>query len=156
MLASLFSYLTLLDNWMAGALAELPRVCAWGFGAGILGIALYAAASNQAEIGRLKAEARACRRRLLDPRLADEDFSRLTKLNLKVSLRLLAKVIGPALLSALPIIVVALWMNMHHPQPGTTWMLMESFPVQVSGWEVPFFVSVFAAALGMKMAFRLH
>jgi hypothetical protein len=111
MLASLFPYLNLVDGWMATVFSELVRVCLWGFAAGILSICLYAAVSNQREIAKLKAEARSCRSRLLDPRLDEEDFARLTKTNLKVSLNLLAWVIWPALLSAVPVLIVAVWMN---------------------------------------------
>lgn len=151
--AGLVSCLNLVDHWLAGMFSELPRVCLWGFCAGILGLFLYAAASNQTEIGKLKREARTCRRRLLDPTLGDADFLRLTKLNLKVSLRLLAWVTGPALLSALPILMVALWMNTFYSNPG---ILMENLPAWLSGWEAPFFISVFIAALGMKWVFRLE
>jgi hypothetical protein len=155
--AGLVSCLNLVDHWLAGMFSEFPRVCIWGFCAGILGLFLYAAASNQAEIGKLKREARACRSRLLDPALGDADFLRLTKLNLKVSLRLLARVMGPALLSALPILMVAFWMNAFYSNPGTIeGTLMENLPAWLSGWEAPFFSSVFIAALGMKWVFRLE
>lgn len=157
MQVGLNTYLSLVDNWLAGHFCELSRTCIWGFSAGVMGLFIYAAASNQAAIGELKREARRCRRKLLDPTLDDAEFARLARLNLKVSLLLLARVTGPALLSALPILIIAIWMNTTYPVLNESGgMLAEFIPAWLSGWEAPFFFSVFIAALGTKLALRLE
>ena len=76
---------------------------------------IYTVASNQAAISTLKTETRDLRRQMLDPLLEDRsEFAELGKKNLKVSLTLLGKVIFPAFLSALPVLLMVVWLDTFH------------------------------------------
>lgn len=110
-LNKIFPVLSAIDAWMAITLPLLVRISIWGGIAGALAIGIYALASNQTVISHLKSESRQLRRQILDSDLEYNVFLELMKRNLKVSLVLLGRVIGPSLLAALPVIIVAIWMQ---------------------------------------------
>lgn len=249
MLNQLFPLLNAGDEWLVSTLPVSLSVSLWGVVAGILAMGLYGVISPQKAIAVLTTQARQLRQKMSDLSLDATEFSRLGKENVKTSLALLAKVFLPALLSSLPILIFALWLNIMYgyqapqdpssliassegrsknitlttveppQQTGTTkeehkilsiqadgktvytgnpfqpptpvihkravWNTLIENPIgyldeqgsvdvihlnlptrQVltwtwlpnwaTGWETPFFLAVFAAALGIKLGFRIH
>ena len=91
------------------------RIAIWGTVAGILAMAIYRLASDQAAIRALKEETRILRRKMLDPSLETrKEFAILARQNLRASLGLLRKVLLPAFLSVLPVALIMLWLNTYH------------------------------------------
>jgi hypothetical protein len=109
----IFSLINSLDVALASFLPLLSRVSLWGLLSGAAATALYAFASNQKAISTLKQEIRELRRRLLAAE-SQSEYAALAGKNLQVSITLLGKVIVPALLSALPVVVIAGWMDTYH------------------------------------------
>jgi hypothetical protein len=106
-----FPALTAVDGLFTPYVPALVRLLLWGAVAGALAMLVYRVASNQNAITHLKAETRALRRRMLDPDLEQSEFARLIRKNLKTSFKLLGKTLLPAMLSALPVLLVAAWMD---------------------------------------------
>ncbi len=100
----------MVDGWLAG-LPLSVRLSILGALAGILSITIYAKLSPQASIAKLKKKTRSLQREMLNVDLEFVDFWRLSKENLKTSLRLFTTVLGPALVSALPVIFLVIWIN---------------------------------------------
>lgn len=101
--------------WITSLLPLSVAISAWGVIAGITAMGIYAITSNQAAISELKVETRNLRRKMMNPSLDDyTEFIALAKKNLKVSLTFLGKVIGPALLSAIPILLIVVWLGIYH------------------------------------------
>ena len=111
MISKLFPVLNMVDGWLAGLLPLAARLSMWGALAGTLSITIYAKLSPQASITKLKKKTRGLQRKMLCLDLKFGDFLRLSKENLKTSLRLLATVIGPALVSVLPVLFLATWIH---------------------------------------------
>jgi len=111
MLNAAFPVLTAVDGLFASLMTALPRIFAWGAIAGALAMLVYRLTSNQNAIARLKAETRSLRRRMLDPELEQTEFARLVRVNLKASFALLGKTLLPGMLSALPVLLIAAWLN---------------------------------------------
>ncbi len=115
MLRVAFHALSLLDSWLSPLLPLPARICCWGLFAGVAAIGLYSLSSNQPAIAGLKSESRKLRRRMLDPALETQaEYLKLATMNLRVAFRLASKVLGPATLSALPVLVLALWLHAYH------------------------------------------
>jgi hypothetical protein len=111
MINKLFPVMNAIDIGLSSVLPQLARICLWGALAGGLSIAVYARISPQTSITELKKKANDLRHRLLDVDLAFTEFLRLSKENVKTSLRLLSVVIGPAIISAFPVLFLATWMH---------------------------------------------
>lgn len=111
MINGAFPFLGAVDGWIGGYLPLVARLLFWGAVAGAAAMGLYVVVSNQAAIRRLKAETRALRRDMFAASTSRADFGRLNRRNLAASLSLLARVTGPALLSALPVLVLAVWLD---------------------------------------------
>jgi len=111
MIRELFPALNMVDRWLAGLLPFAVRLSMWGVLAGSLSITIYAKLSPQASITNLKKKTWSLQRKMLCIDLEFVDFMRLSKENLKTSLRLFATVLGPALVSALPVIFLAIWIH---------------------------------------------
>lgn len=111
MIRELFTALNMVDRWLAGLLPFAVRLSIWGVLAGSLSITIYAKISPQASIAKLKKMTWSLQRKMLCIDLEFVDFMRLSKENLKTSLRLFATVLGPALVSALPVIFLAIWIH---------------------------------------------
>jgi uncharacterized membrane protein (DUF106 family) len=105
-------FFPVLDGLDAG-LSFLPpvlRVVLLGALSGALAMGLYVLLSNQDRIRAQKSEMQAIREALV---AAKDDFAltmRLSKRNLAASFKLLGIVVGPALLSSLPLLVVIAWL----------------------------------------------
>jgi hypothetical protein len=110
-----FSLINCVDLVLASFLPLVLRVSFWGLLAGIAAMVIYAVASNQESISSLKREIKEHRKRMLDSSVeAYSEYAALAGKNLKASIALLGKVIGPALLSALPVLVIAGWLDAYH------------------------------------------
>ncbi len=108
---TLFPVLGGIDDLMAIILPLLIRISIYGGIAGALAMGIYALASNQTIISHFKSESRRLRKQMLDPDLEHNVFLELTKKNLKVSFALLGRVTGPGLISALPVLLIAVWLQ---------------------------------------------
>ncbi len=111
MINKLFPLLNIIDGWFAGVLPLAFRLSIWGALAGILSIIIYAKLSPQASIKKLKKKTKSLQREMLNVDLEFADFLRLSKENLKTALRLFITVLGPAIVSALPVIFLAIWIH---------------------------------------------
>ena len=111
MIRELFPALNMVDRWLADLLPFAVRLTIWGVLAGSLSIIIYAKLSPQASIAKLKKMTWSLQRKMLCIDLEFVDFMRLSKENLKTSLRLFATVLGPALVSALPVLLLAVWIH---------------------------------------------
>ncbi len=115
MLNIVFQLFTAIDLWIALFLPLYGRLLLWGAVAGVAAMGIYAAVSNQSAIAALKTKTKNLRRQMLDPSLEKgSEFAALAKANLKTSLLYLGKVIGPALLSTLPVLLLAVWLDTYH------------------------------------------
>lgn len=115
MLNAVFPVMNAVDAWLAYGLPLVVRVSLWGVVAGIAAMGIYAAASNQQAIPTLKDKSRDLRRKMLDPSLEEySEFVALAKETFKVTFGLLGKVMGPVFLAALPVLVIASWLDTFH------------------------------------------
>jgi hypothetical protein len=115
MFSNFFPAILAVDSWWASSLPLIFRIALWGVLAGVLAMGLYAIISNQKTIANLKKQARDLRGQMMDP--SQEDYSvflSLAKKNIKVSLKLLGVVLGPVFIAALPVIVLAAWIDSYH------------------------------------------
>lgn len=111
MLSRLFPTLSTIDGWLACLLPFVLRLMVWGALGGALSILVYAKLSPQASIKGLKKKIRGLQRKMLGLDLEFADFLRLSSENLKTSLRLFAAVLGPGLISVLPVLLLAVWIH---------------------------------------------
>lgn len=122
----LFNLLYPLLDAFDGSLGFLPavlRVVVLGILSGAVAMGLYVLLSNQSRIRAQKEEIQRIRGELA---AAKDDFAetmRLSRRNLAASFKLLGVVIGPALLSSLPLLAVIGWLAAHYgyvlPASGT-------------------------------------
>jgi hypothetical protein len=106
-----------------GFLPAILRLVAFGALSGALAMGLYVLFSNQDQIRAQKALMQTIR---ADLKAAQDDFAltmRLSRRNLAASLELLGIVVGPAVLSSLPLLIVIAWLSSQYghvvPAPGT-------------------------------------
>lgn len=111
MIRELFPALNMVDSWLAGLLPFAVRLSMWGALAGTLSITIYTKLSPQASIAKLKKKTWSLQRKMLCMNIEFVDFLRLSKENMKTTIRLFATVLGPALVSALPVIFLAIWIH---------------------------------------------
>lgn len=95
---------------LLGFLPDAARLALWGALSATAAMALYRRLSGQERIKALQAEARSLRQRMLQTDDAGE-AARLAGANLKLAMRTLGKVTGPAMLSGLPVILVLAWIS---------------------------------------------
>ena len=110
-------------DWSLSFLPAVLRVVVLVALSGAVAMGLYVLLSNQSRIRAQKEEIQRLRAALAS---AQDDFAetmRLSRRNLAASLKLLGVVIGPALLSSLPLLVVIGWLAAHYghvvPAAGT-------------------------------------
>lgn len=103
-------------------LSETLLIVFWGSVAGALAMLLYRWTSNQQDIRDRKQKLAALRSRMRSPDLEQREIMDLSMQNLRSSIGLLGRVIGPSLLSALPVLLIASWLHAEHccqrPVPG--------------------------------------
>ena len=111
MLNELFPLVDSVDGWLAVLFPLTVRIAFWGLVSGAAALALYAVTSPQQSIARLKLETKSLRGRMLDVSLDPSEFGMMARRNLTASLSLLVLVIGPALLSTIPVLLAASWLD---------------------------------------------
>jgi hypothetical protein len=122
---------------LIGFLPDAARLALWGALSGGAAMALYRRLSAQQRIKALQAEARGLRQRMMQTDDARE-AARLAGANLRLSMRTLGTVTGPAMLSGLPVILVLAWISASFatsaPAPGSSVALTSEPPsVPVTG-----------------------
>lgn len=136
-------------------LAFLPlvlRVILWAVLAGLLAILTYKLVSNQEKVKQLKFKAKELRPQLLSDEIDFEQYQALAKETLLTSMKLIATVIVPTLLSALPILIIA---DMIYAFYKTDLLYHTSFD-WLNTWELTFFLGVFSSALGFKIFLKIE
>jgi hypothetical protein len=116
-----------MDGWLAGWFPDLARICTWGALSGAGTLAIYSVLSDQSAIGQLKRETRELRRQILGPELERSEVFTLGRRSLILSFHLLFKTGVPALLSALPVVVVVCWLSAYQSHRLNS----DNMPVQV-------------------------
>jgi hypothetical protein len=111
MVNEVFPLLDAVDALLAGILPLVLRIGLWGLVAGAAAMAFYMVTSPQGSLKDLKRRAAELRRKMMDTDLEPSAFGTLARENIAVSLGLLGRVLGPALLSTLPVLVVAAWLD---------------------------------------------
>jgi uncharacterized membrane protein (DUF106 family) len=118
-----------LFDFIDGLLGFLPaflRLVLWAAASGALAMWLYSLMSNQERIKQVQAESRDLRARMKETDDAGE-ATQLAMANLKLAMRNLGGVTGPAMLSGIPVIFILAWLSSAYgtvaPAPGTpvTW-----------------------------------
>ncbi len=115
MINLLFPIINKFDYWISFILPFIYRNLFWGLIAGSLAFIIYAFFSNQSLIKDIKNEIKVVRQKMFDPALdTKEDYNILAKQNLNLSFKLLGKIFLPAILSIIPVLIIAIWYDMHH------------------------------------------
>jgi hypothetical protein len=119
-------------------MSELLLVVFWGSVAGALAMLLYRWTSNQQDIRDRKQQLANLRSHMRSPDLEQREIMALSMQNLRGSLSLLGRVVGPSLLSAVPVLLIASWLHTEHcclrPAPGDAVTIRyepKSVPVQL-------------------------
>jgi len=107
-------FITGVDNALALVLPLWLRLLVWGIGAGMAAVFVYSCLSPQRTIAWLKQRSRELRKQMMDLSLSGQEFTGLIKENLRTSLGLLGRVTLPALISAVPVLLLAFWIVVHH------------------------------------------
>lgn len=119
MLNLVFPLLNGIDSLLSFLPAVL-RIVLYGLICGAASILVYKWTSNQAAIAGLKAEARSLRDRLMNPDLSGTELKQTIFRNTKVSGLLVGRVLGPSLLSAVPVLVIAGWLALFYAYQAPT------------------------------------
>ena len=115
MINLLFPVIDKIDYWISLGLPFIYRNLFWGLIAGSLAFIIYAFFSNQSLIKDIKNEIKSVRQKMFDPALENKaDYNILAKRNLTLSFKLLGKIFLPAILSIIPVLIMAIWYDMHH------------------------------------------
>jgi len=114
MLSIIFPVFNAIDAWLGLLLPLVARISVWGITAGTIAMGIYVIISDQAAISNCKLEIRSLRKDMMDTSIDTySEYSQIALQNLKTSLALLGKVIVPTMLSALPVLLIALWLDSH-------------------------------------------
>ncbi len=115
MINLLFPIINKIDYWTSFILPFTYRNLFWGLIAGSLAFIIYAFFSNQSLIADIKNDIKSVRKKMFDPALENKsDYNILAKRNLNLSFKLLGKIFLPAILSIIPVLIIAIWYDMHH------------------------------------------
>lgn len=115
MINLLFPIINKFDYWLSLFLTFVYRNLFWGLIAGILSFIIYTYFSNQSLITDIKNDIKSVKKKMFDPTLDNKsDYNILAKRNLTLSFKLLSKIFLPALLSIIPVLIIAIWYDMHH------------------------------------------
>ena len=110
----IFPVFNAIDAWLGLLLPLIARISVWGITAGTIAMGIYVIISDQAAISNCKLEIRSLRKDMMDTSIDTySEYSQIALQNLKTSLALLGKVIVPTMLSALPVLLIALWLDSH-------------------------------------------
>jgi len=115
MINILFPIFDKIDNWTSNFLLFPIQNLLWGIIAGIFAFVIYWLLSNQDYISDIKNEMKSIRKKMFDSALDDKSkYNTLAKRNLSLSFKLLGKILLPALLSIIPVVIIAIWYDMNH------------------------------------------
>lgn len=115
MINLIFPIFDKIDSWTATFLPFPVQNLFWGIIAGIFAFFVYWWLSNQATISDIKNEMKSIRKKMFDSSLDDKaEYNALAKKNLSLSFNLLGKIFTPAILSIIPVIIIALWYDANH------------------------------------------
>jgi hypothetical protein len=110
------------DGLLAALLPDLPRLLLWGLATGAAAMAVYRLTSDQARIRAQQACVRQARAAMLAAG-PDVPLLELSMRNLRASFRLLGMVTLPGLASAVPVLLVLVWLagayGFAAPRPGS-------------------------------------
>lgn len=132
MLNLFFPIFDLINNWISIILPFTVQNLFWGLIAGGLAFLIYWFLSNQKKITRVKEEMKEVRNKMFDDDLGEKsEYNKLAKQNLLLSFKLLGKIFFPAIISILPVIIIALWYDGSHsfrfPEDGES-ILIHTIP----------------------------
>jgi len=111
MLITLFEILNNIDNWFGSFISPLMRLCLWGAIAGTISIAIYAKLSPQTAITKLKKESRSLQKGILSADIEFKEFLKVSGNSLRTSFKLVATVMGPTIIGALPVLFFIVWIH---------------------------------------------
>lgn len=109
-----FPFFDTINELLATFLPIALQLVFWGVVSGVLAMLVYWLCSNQQKIKAQQKRITEIRAQMAQKK--DESFDevmRISMTNLRASLRMLGMVIGPALVSSLPILVILLWVSVH-------------------------------------------
>lgn len=122
---SVFGLLDPVFRFVDSLLSFLPdfvRLCLWGALAGLVTMLIYKKLSRQDKITQMADEVKAIKARLDVMDVSDKEYKSLIMQSLKLGMKRLKVSIGPALISAIPVIFLAIYIEGHYaysdPQPG--------------------------------------
>ena len=141
-----------IDASLSTFLPEILLIVLWGCVAGAAAMLLYRQTSNQERIRESKKNITHLRARMLSPGLPQREVMSLSVQNLKSSFGLLGRVIVPSLLSVVPVLLIASWLQVGHCCRA----FIDAGPQWVRGWEFPYFAAIFLVALALKIRFRIQ
>jgi len=128
MLNYIFPIFNFVENAIFSYFSFSIKVGIWGALCGCAAMFVFYFSSDQKSISTLKKRAKTLRKKILDLDTDDSEVKKNIRENLSVSIKLLYKVLFPALLSTLPIIIVFLWMDVYYsfkmPEDGNTINIM--------------------------------
>lgn len=114
MINKLFPLLNAVDDFLSNIISLSLRLCFFGLIAGVLAISIYAKISPQASINSLKQRGRKLRQKMKNSEMEFKAFYSMAIENLKISLKLLCIIIGPALISAIPVLILSAWIHTYY------------------------------------------
>ena len=115
MLNVFFPIFDLINNWISRILPFNFQNLFWGIVAGSLAFLIYWLLSNQKKITEIKEEMKEIRSKMFADDLGEKsEYNKLAKQNLSLSFKLLGKIFLPAIISILPVIIIALWYDVNH------------------------------------------
>lgn len=115
MINILFPIFDKIDYWLSLFLPFTIQNLVWGIIAGTFAFIIYWLLSNQDSISNIKNDMKDLRKKMFDSSLEDKaEYNSLAKKNLSLSFKLLGKIILPATLSILPVVIIAIWYDMNH------------------------------------------
>jgi len=151
MINFIFPLFSAVDRLMASAVPTLARICLWGALAGVLSVAIYAWLSPQDKIAGYKEQLKKYRRELMGNEELDfSEYMAISRKNLKTSMLFLCSAIGPALVSAVPVILILLWV---HTALG--YSAPEGLSAEVPGKDIKLQLNMEAGKVIVKTADRV-
>ena len=114
MINKLFPLFNAVDAILSNIIPLSLRICFYGLIAGVLTISIYVRVSPQKSISSLKQHSRKLRQKMKNPEMEFKAFYLLAMDNLKISSKVLIIIIGPALISAIPVLILSAWIHTYY------------------------------------------
>ena len=114
----LFPVFAFIDSGLVGiGITDGPRILMWGMASGIMAMLTYLIVSNQGKVRQQKVRIREVRDKMSKIEEEGGDFNDVLKLSLehlKAAFSLIGKVLGPSLLSSIPVLFILLYVNANY------------------------------------------